>query len=232
MRWIPLLLVLTACGGPAAIKGHQPDQDARHGEHHHGMPHRFEDPIKWEKIFEDPERDVWQRPDEVVTHMAIEPGMTVADIGAGTGYLLERLARAAGPEGRVLALDVEASLVEHMKARVESGGEAWKTVEARKVPFDDPQLAAESTHRIVILDTWHHIGDREVYAGKLREALAPDGRVFIVDFTLDSPHGPPAKHRLVAEQVIAELEAGGLKAGVVEESLPNQYIVVGHKPSP
>ncbi|MEO5729151.1 MAG: methyltransferase type 11, partial [Byssovorax sp.] len=67
------------------------------------------------------------------------------------------------------------------------------------------------------------------YATKLRGALAPGGSVYIVDFTMEAKHGPPPLHRLRAEQVVEELTAGGLKASVIEEPLPDQYIVVGRR---
>ena len=75
-------------------------------------------------------------------------------------------------------------------------------VEARVVALDDPGLPAGSIDRVLIVDTWHHIDGRAAYAAKLRGALAPGGAVFVVDFTLEAKHGPPARHRLRPEQVM------------------------------
>ncbi len=149
--------------------------------------------------------------------------MVVADVGAGTGYFLPHLSPAVGESGRVLALDVEPGMVAHMSQRIAQA--AMGNAEARRVAPDDPGLAAGSADRILIVDTWHHIDDREAYGARLRQALRPGGRVVVVDFTPDSPHGPPPAMRIPAEQVQRELEAAGFEARIVEESLPYQYVV-------
>ncbi len=175
--------------------------------------------------FDDPARDAWQRPEEVTALLEIEPGRTVADLGAGTGYFLRHLSWAVGEKGTVLALDIEPSMVRYMTER--AGREGLRNVRPATVPFDDPKLPAGAVHRVLIVDTWHHIPDRTEYARKLAQGLAPGGAVFVVDFTLESKEGPPREHRVPPEQVVAELCAGGLEARVVEETLPEQYVVVG-----
>jgi hypothetical protein len=96
----------------------------------------------------------------------------------------------------------------------------------RLVPLDDPQLEPGTVSRVLIVNTWHHIDERSRYAAKLAPALTAGGEIWIVDFTLESEHGPPARHRLSPEQVVRELQGGGLRAEVVTaEQLPRQYIV-------
>lgn len=209
---------------------HHHDHDQDHETEHHGqgMNHAFDDPERWSKVFDNPERDVWQKPDEVVAALKLQPGMVVADLGAGTGYLLERLSRAVGPEGKVLALDVEPSLVEHMKVRAREAG--LENVEPRVVDPADPGLAVGSVDRIVTVNTWHHIGDRPAYARRLAESLKPGGELHVVDFDLDAERGPDPQHRLSPEAVIAELAAGGFEAAAAAETLPDQYIIVGRTP--
>lgn len=192
--------------------------------HGQGMHHDFSDVERYAERFEGPDRIAWQRPEHVVSLLQIRPGMTVVDLGAGTGFFEPYLAAAVGPDGRVLALDVEPAMVSHISQRVEEEG--LGPVEARLVPYDDPELEAASVDRVLIVNTWHHIDDRALYAGKLKEALTENGRVYVVDFERDSPHGPPARHRLTAREVVAELEGGGLQATPIEEELPHQYIVV------
>lgn len=207
--------------------GH-PGAHGHHGHHGaHGDHHDFSDVERFAAIFDDPERDAWQRPAEVSALLQIEPGMTVADLGAGTGYFLPHLASAVGPSGHVLALDVEPNMVEHMRERARQA--ELSNVEPRMVGPDDPGLAPGSTDRVLIVDTWHHIAAREAYAARLREALRPGGFVLVVDFTRDSPHGPPPGMRLDAETVSAELRAGGLEVEVVEETLPYQYAIRGRR---
>lgn len=201
-----------------------------HAGHPAGMPmqHDFSDAEKWAKVFDDPTRAEWQKPQEVVRLMEIRPGMQVADIGAGTGYFLGYLAAAVGEEGRVLGLDPEPNLVDYMNKRAEQAG--WTRVRAKQIPYDSPSLAERSTDRILIVDTWHHIAERAAYTKKLAAALTEGGAVYVVDFTLESPVGPKVDHRLPPEQVMAELKEGGLEPELLDETLPNQYIVKANKP--
>lgn len=235
-----LLLLVVACGDrapqaerPAAPAAEAPPagpHGAAHDSHAAGhdqscgvIGHRFEDADKWAERFDDPARDAWQKPQEVVRVMAIEPGSTVADVGAGTGYFLPHLSAAVGPEGRVLGLDIEPDMVRYMEQRVEREGLA--NVQARQVEPDDPGLAAGSVDRVLVVDTWHHIGDRAAYAAHIGRALEPGGALYIVDFTLETDKGPPPAHRVAPDAVVAELEAAGLEADIVDEPLPDQYIV-------
>lgn len=198
-----------------------------HHEHHGHMPHRFEDAEHWAQRFDDPSRDAWQKPADVIAAMAIEPGMTVADIGAGTGYFLGHLSEAVGPNGTVLGLDVEASLVTYMKKRAAES--KWHNVEVRVIETSSPGADAASIDRFLIVNTWHHIDAREQYGATLAEALKPGGAVFIVEYDVTSTQGPPADHKLAPEQVIRELEASGLTAELLAEELPEQYIVRAQK---
>ncbi|MCH9651408.1 MAG: methyltransferase domain-containing protein [Deltaproteobacteria bacterium] len=210
--------------------GTSAEGDEGHVGHAHGsqgMHHDFSDAERWYQIFEGDDRDQWQRPVEVVFLMQVQPGMTVADIGAGTGYFLPYLAAAVGPQGKVLGLDPEANLVHFMKERANQQG--WSNAEIRRIPFDSPQLVDGSTDRILIVNTWHHIEDRPTYSATLAKTLTPDGRIYVVDFTKESPRGPSVNHRLPPEQVIKELRRGGLEAEVVDTDLPWQYVVVARK---
>lgn len=228
-----VLTLALGCGGGAATEpepdhaaGHPgADRGGDHAHHHHGQGHHhdFSDVERFSAIFDDPERDAWQRPQEVVTHLQLTEGAVVADLGAGTGYFLPHLSPAVGAEGRVLALDVEEAMVAHMRERIAEAEMA--NAEARVVSTDAPGLEPASVDRVLIVDTWHHISDREAYSARLAEALRPGGFVLVVDFTADSPQGPPAAMRLTAEQVSAELEAGGLTTEILQEELPYQYVV-------
>jgi len=213
-----LLLASMACGGS------QP-REAEPAQAHGPLVHRFQSAEQWAKEFDDPSRDAWQLPQTVIDVMEIKPGMTVADIGAGTGYFEPWLSRAAGDAGTVLALDIEPDMVRYLKER--ASREHLANVRSALVPTDDPKLPAGSIDRILVVDTWHHIADREAYAAKLHSALKPGGKVFVVDFKLDATRGPPPHHRLPPEQVVRELASGGLSAEVAGKTLPEQYIVVG-----
>jgi SAM-dependent methyltransferase len=217
-----------------AEHGHAEHGHAEHGhaEHGHAGPaplgHRFESADDYAARLENPERDAWQKPEHVVSLMQIRPGMTVADVGAGTGYFLPYLSRAVGPGGKILGLDIEPDMVRYMKERAAREGLA--NVEARRVATDDPGLAPGSVDRVLIVNTWHHIPARRAYAGKLAGALAPGGIVYIVDFHMDSAHGPPRRHRLPVETVLKELQDAGLQAEILAEELSEQYVVAARLP--
>jgi predicted methyltransferase len=221
------ILLATACAAPPP---RPPEAGHAHGHEHAQGPlvHRFEHAEQWAPEFDDPARDAWQRPKDVVDAMEIQPGMTVADIGAGTGYFEPWLSRAVGATGSVLALDVEPDMVRYLNERATR--ERLTNVRPALVPMDDPKLPVAGVDRVLIVDTWHHIPDREGYAAKLRSGLKVGGMAFVVDFKLDAKHGPPPQHRLAAEQVARELAAGGFLARVTATNLPEQYIVVGARP--
>ena len=180
---------------------------------------------RWLPRLEGADRDGWQRPAYVIGLLDISPGMTVADLGTGTGYFVPHLAAAVGENGTVLALDVDAELVDYVAERARSEG--FANVDARVIPYDDPGLDSGTVDRVLIVNTWHHIQDRETYAGRLARALKTTGAVYVVDITMDSPEGPPRSHRLPPQKVVDDLTAGGFTVTVLDEELPGQYVVVG-----
>jgi ubiquinone/menaquinone biosynthesis C-methylase UbiE len=228
ISWLISSALALACQSTAAPAGAPPATVHEHGSQH-GMHKDFSDAQALSKAFDDPARDAWQRPAEVIEHLRLEPGSVVADLGAGTGYFVSWLSRAVGEQGKVLALDVEPKMIEFLGQRAQQQGLA--NVTPRLVPTDDPQLEPGSVSRVLIVNTWHHIDDRVRYAAKLASALAAGGEIWIVDFTLDSDVGPPARYRLSPEQVVSELQGGGLRAEVVPgEQLPKQYMVRAVRP--
>lgn len=223
---LALLTALYAgCDGRSSEKDHAAPTPH---EHSSGAEHAFPDPQTYAKHLDDPKRDAWQKPEEIVALLQIRPGMTVVDLGVGTGYFLGRLSEAVGPGGRVLALDTVPGMIELARARIES--ENMKNVEPRVVDPDDPGLAPRSVDRALVVNTWHHISGRSDYARKLLTALRPGGMLLIVDFEMDSPEGPPRTMRLEAKTVVRELEAAGFLTEVVSETLPHQYAIAGRAP--
>jgi SAM-dependent methyltransferase len=215
------LIPLVACGGASA-----PAQPAAQPApaSHHGMPHRFENAEAWAKSFDDPARDAWQQPDRVLAALELGPGMMVADIGAGTGYFAVRLARAV-PDGQVIATDIEPDMIRYMTERATR--EQLPNLHAQLTPPDDPKLPAGAVDRILVVDVWHHLGDRAAYAKALAAALRPGGKLAIVDFKRESQHGPPPEHRIPPEALLAELRGAGLTASLSATDLPEQYIAIG-----
>jgi len=189
------------------------------------MPHDFSDVQHFARDFDEKTRDTWQKPDDVLRLLSVQRGQRVADLGAGTGYFLAPLCDAVGPRGRVLALDAEPNMVQHLVQRIAS--EQRANAEARQVTEGDPGLPEGSVDRILVVNTWHHLEERLAYAAKLARALAPGGVLGIVDFDVESDIGPPM--RLSAAQVATELRAAGLTVDIVTCELPKQYVVLGRR---
>ena len=223
------VLLLLGC----ATSNRTPTADASDGEgvDRRAMDHRFASPEEFASRWNSSGRDAWQKPQEIVAALNLEQGETVTDLGAGTGYLIEFLRAAVGPDGRVLALDVEPAMVEYLGKRKLDAG--WDNVEVRRSAHEDPSLASASVNAVVTLNTWHHVAGRTAFARRLHAALANGGRFVVVDFIPEptAGHGPPMEMRLAPEVVVAELEAAGFSATVVEETLPRHYIVVATRAS-
>ena len=193
---------------------------AQHGEQH--MHRRFDDAEKWSKIFDDPARDAWQKPAEVIAALKLAPDAIVADIGSGTGYFAVRLARAV-PRGKVYGADLEPDMVKFLNARATR--ESLGNLTSHAASEEGPNLPAPVDLALVV-DTYHHIPRRTRYFERLKAALRPGGRVAIIDFRLESPTGPPVKHRIPPDQVKTEMERAGYRLHEQPDFLPNQYFLL------
>ena len=200
---------------------HGPHARADH-RHHDGIPRRFEDAASWSKQFDAPERDAWQKPDEVVAALKLPEDAVVADVGAGTGYFAVRFAKAV-PKGRVLGVDVEADMVRFIDER--AAKEGLTNLKGRLTPFERADVD-DNTDLVIVVDTYHHIGDRVAYFTALRPKLSARGRLAIVDFRPDSERGPPKAMKVSADAVRAELEAAGFAQIESHDFLPDQYFLV------
>ena len=213
-------------GGSGSSHGAGPHDHAHLDPHHGpgvgGMHRAFSDPDALTKVFDDPARDEWQRPDVVLQALALDPAMSVADVGAGTGYFAVRLARAV-PRGAVVATDLEPDMVRFLNERARR--EQLPNLRSVLASPTASGLVPRSVDRILIVHVWHHLANRGAYARGLAAALRPGGRLFVVDFNATAHRGPPADMRVAPEAVIAELEAAGLSAGISAMALPDQYIV-------
>jgi ubiquinone/menaquinone biosynthesis C-methylase UbiE len=206
---------------------HAGHDHAHGGGDHHAMDHghSFADVEKWAAIFDSPERDAWQKPAELVAALEIAPGSTVADIGAGTGYFQPHLAQAVGAEGKVIALDSEPAMVEHMKARFSQEGAP--AVDVRLSTATETKLAEAEADLLLLVNTYHHITERGAYFSALAGNLKPEGRLVIVDYKPEAtPNGPPPAMRIAPETIKAELEGAGWVQQKTLDLLPEQYVLV------
>ena len=188
----------------------------------HTHQHSFGNAQQWAHYFDDPARDAWQKPHEVIQALALAPDGRIADIGAGTGYFTVRLAHMT-PKGSVYAVDVEPDMVQYVAERARR--EKLSNVQAVQATPSDTRLP-EKVDRVLLVDTYHHIDGREAYFRKLRKSLRPGGEVAIIDFTRDSTMGPPSEVRIPKEQVSAEMRRAGYRLVRSPDFLPNQYFLV------
>ena len=188
----------------------------------HTHQHSFTGADSWAKVFDDPERDRWQKPHEVIMALKLASSSVVADIGAGTGYFSARLAHMM-PEGRVYAVDLEPDMVKYLGERAKRDG--LKNLVAVQAKPDHPELP-DKVDRILLVDTYHHINDRIAYFKRLRGALKPGGQVAIIDFTADSPVGPPKGVRISARKVAEEMTLAGYAQVSEHAFLPYQFFLV------
>ncbi len=198
------------------------DDKKRDTQQMHGL-HR--DPQAYIAMLEDPERDAYQKPDEVVRALQLRKGESVADIGAGSGYFSFRMASEVGPGGRVYAIDVQPEMVVHLNERIRDSGLS-NVVSVLSRP-NDPLLADSSVDRFFICDTWHHIPDQTDYLALLRRMLKPGGQIVMIDFKKEElPFGPPTAMKIAREDLIAQMEESGFRVAKEHTFLPYQYFLV------
>jgi predicted methyltransferase len=190
-----------------------------------GSRHDFADVAQWSRVFDDPARDAWQKPRELVAALGLRPGMWVADLGAGTGYFSRWLDAAVAPGGVVFAVDTEPNLVAHLRARAEK--EQTTTVVPVLASTDDPRLPPAALDLVLVVDTYHHLDGRLGYLRRLATRLKPTGRVAIVDWKKDDRAiGPPPEHRLARDAVVAEMRAAGYALVAEPALLAHQYFLI------
>jgi predicted methyltransferase len=210
--WLPMLSagVAALLAVPAA------------GQSPHTHQHGFGDAEKWAKEFDDPKRDAWQKPHEVIGALALRPDAVVADIGSGTGYFAVRLAHML-PKGTVYGVDTEPDMVRYLAERAKREG--LRNLRSVAGAPGDPRLP-EKADLVLLVDVYHHVENREQYFRRLRDSLKPAGRVAIVDFRMESPEGPPKAARIAPAQVKAEFARAGYRLDKEHGFLPNQYFLV------
>jgi arsenite methyltransferase len=187
------------------------------------VPHQHHPPSsdEYAKVLEDPSRDEWQKPHDVIVALNLKATDSVADIGAGTGYFARRFANHAG---KVYAVDIDEKL---LAIAAKNAPPSLQTI--LSVP-DDPRLLPQSVDVVFFCDVLHHIESRPAYYAKLATALKPGGRIVVIDFyKKDLPVGPPPSMKLSEQEVATELNQAGFVVAQRLDILPYQYFVVFKK---
>jgi FkbM family methyltransferase len=213
----PVIAALTLALGCAGLT---PGPAQAQSPHTH--EHSFSGAEHWAEVFDDPGRDAWQKPHQVIEALALKPDAAVADIGSGTGYFAVRLAHFV-PQGRVYAVDIEPDMVKYLAERAKREG--LDNVTAVAGAPDDARLPGK-IDLVLMVDTYHHIEQREGYFRRLARLLKLDARVAIIDFNAKSKVGPPPATRIAPKQVVAEMAKAGYRLQHEHRFLPNQYFLV------
>ncbi len=172
---------------------------------------------------DDPHRDGKQKPQELVAALNIKPGMTVADIGTGTGYMLPFLSRAVGPTGKVYGEDIQTDFLERAKVKKDANVELILGAET------DPRLPPNSVDVALALDVYHHFDYPDKMLAAIRGALKPGAHLVIVDF-YKSASPSPGHIRAERDEVAGEIERNGFHLLSKRDHLPKtQYMLTFEK---
>ncbi|MCA9707824.1 MAG: methyltransferase domain-containing protein [Myxococcales bacterium] len=182
------------------------------------------DPGHWAGRFEREGREVFDHREAILDALGVRPGMRVADVGAGTGLFTMALARAVGERGRVYAVDVQDYFLEHIERRAQQAG--LRNVQVVRAQQDAAGLPAGSVELVLMCDAYHHVEQPAAYLASLHAALAPGGRLAIVDYRAIAGQSDAwlLEHvRATPEQFRAEIEAAGFRflrahEGLLEEN--------------
>jgi SAM-dependent methyltransferase len=183
------------------------------------------DPAAYIAALDDPARDAWQKPHEVIEALGLKEGERVADIGAGSGYFALRFARHVAGAGRVFAVDVNQGMLTHLEGQARAAG--LSNVQAILAPSDDPRLPDGSVDRVFFCNVWHHVDDQAGYLEKLKKALIPSGQIVMIDFhKRELPVGPPVSMKIARDDLVAQMESHGFRVAHEHTFLPYQYFLV------
>jgi len=181
-------------------------------------------------MLEGPDRESYQRPDQIMDALSIADGSVVADVGAGGGWFTVRLARRVGPNGIVYAQDIQSQMIQAIEGRVR--GEGLHNVRMVLGTPLDPRLPASSLDAVLVVDTYHEMEQPITLLRNLAKALKPAGLIGIVDFKKDGfGPGPPMEDRIDPERVIHDAQSAGLQLRRREGFLRYQYLLIFGLPS-
>jgi SAM-dependent methyltransferase len=170
------------------------------------------------------ERELEENPNVALDALGLKPGMTVADVGAGTGYMTLRMAARVAP-GKVYAEDVQPEMLRRLRQNALKAN--LQNIETVLGSEADPKLPAAQLDLILLVDVYHEFSQPQKMLRKMREALKPDGRLVLLEYRKEDPTIPiRPEHKMSVQEVRIELEAEGFHLDQVNEKLPRQHILI------
>lgn len=171
------------------------------------------------------EREGEEHPDDALDALNIKPGMLVADVGAGTGYITARLAKRVGPTGKVFATDIQPEMLSRLREKLDR--EHVTNVEPVLSTQADPKLPAGKLDLILMVDVYHELTQPQRVLRKMKESLKPGGRLVLIEYRKEDPTIPiRPEHKMSVAEVKTEVEAEGYRLAEVLKNLPRQNIFV------
>jgi ubiquinone/menaquinone biosynthesis C-methylase UbiE len=180
---------------------------------------------EWIKTLDGPARVAGMKIDEVVAALRLQPGQTVADIGAGSGLLEPPLAKAVGPRGRVYAVEIDAAFFPEIARRAAAA--QVTNVETVLGRFTDPALPVKSIDLALFHDVIHHVENRAAYLQTLARYLGPTGRIAVIDYEGGKgPHSSQPELEVTREQLTGWMKNAGLAQVEDVKLFPDKYFLV------
>ncbi len=175
------------------------------------------------------ERDQEEDPDRAIAVLKLQKGMTVADIGAGSGYMTEKLSKRVGPTGRVYANDIQQGMLDLIARRVAK--RKLTNVTPVLGTQDDPRLPLESLDLVLMMDVYHELSQPQLMLRHVRASLKPGGRLVLVEYRKEDPSLPiKPEHKMSVAEAKLEVEAEGFTLTTKNEDLPRQHILIFTRP--
>lgn len=174
---------------------------------------------------ERPERETEENVEGALNAIGLKPGMTVAEVGAGTGYVSLRMAKRVSPGGKVYATDVQPAMLDLLRQNAAKAG--IHNVQTILGSEADPKLPAGQLDLIILVDVYHEFSQPQKMLQGIRAALKADGRLVLLEYRKEDPAVPILPdHKMSVAEAKTEVEAEGFTLGQVIESLPRQHILV------
>jgi len=188
--------------------------------------------LAWTKgylaMLERKERAAFQKPEQIMASLAFKPGERVADVGAGSGYFTIPIAKAVGPTGTVLAVDINPDMLDYVDKRAQA--EKLANIKLLRSRPEDPMLPPGGADTILLVDVLHYVKQRTPFAAKLKAGLAPGGRIVVIDYIpkpmSERPWGPSVDQQFSRATMDQEMAAAGLKQVKVFDYLTEQWFAV------
>ena len=171
------------------------------------------------------ERDQEEDPDRAVDVLKLPKGAVVADIGAGSGYMTEKMAKKVGPMGRVYATDIQQGMIDLLNKRI--ARRKLANVTPVLSAQDDPRLPIESIDLVLMVDVYHELSQPQLMLRHIKASLKPGGRLALVEYRKEDPNIPiKPEHKMSVAEAKVEVEAEGFKLTTTNEDLPRQHILI------